>query len=166
MKEKMRVLKVMNEVKDRMSLDEFAVSVGLTSSQTLERIQELVDDGFMRKTEKGFGITEKGRNVLKLVTPVSEDMEFHFYTEIGENTGYSARSLEEFYELTKKIDVDSLEFHVSRGDFESWIREVFGESEFAEELSKIRKLQLKGENLREEILRTTETKFEFGNVFS
>ncbi len=83
-------------------------------------------------------------------------MEFHFYTGIGHYTGMSARNFQNFYELIKKVDSASLEFHISRGDFENWVKGVFRDTQLANEFARIRQLQYKGEKLRNQIVEVTE----------
>ena len=111
----------MNEITSRVDLNTFAQMVGLTLNQTIERVQQLAKTGFIRKTNGGYGITEKGKEILKAITPVPKDSAFHFYTGIGQPTGFSAESLKDFYEMVKSIAVESLEFHLYREDFEKWI---------------------------------------------
>jgi len=53
--------------------------------------------------------------------------------------------------LSKKEDANSLEFHLYRGDFENWISEILGDKELAEEISELRKLNLKGKNLQDQL---------------
>ena len=82
---------------------------------------------------------------------VPKEKAFYFFTSIGNYTGENASSLEEFLEKMKEIDSKSFEFHRYRGDFEKWIREVWGYEELAKKMSKIEKLNLKGEQLRTHI---------------
>ena len=161
MEERLRVLKVMNEATSRMNLNEFARMVGLNPNQTIDHMQELVKAGLVRKAGSGYGITEKGRATLKAFTPVPRDMEFQFYTEIGKPTGFAAKSLKDFYEIVKQVTIDSLEFHLYRGDFENWIRTACNDAAFADELASMKKAQLKGENLRKEIIKATEARYGF-----
>ncbi|MBS7627596.1 hypothetical protein KEJ36_02065, partial [Candidatus Bathyarchaeota archaeon] len=57
--------------------------------------------------------------------------------------GLTAISLEEFQKNLKNLEMASLEFHLMRGDFESWFRGL-GDEFLAERVSKIRKGGLKG----------------------
>jgi len=85
---------------------------------------------------------------------VPKENAFYFFTSVGNYIGENASSLEEFLEKVKDIDSKSLEFHLSRGDFEKWIREVWGYEELAERMSKTEKLNLKGESSRTHIYNT------------
>ena len=166
MEERLKVLKGMIVITSKVDLKEFARMMKLTPSQTLECIQQLAKTGFVRKVGSGYGITEKGKLTLKAFDPVPKGMEFQFCTGIGQYTGLSAENLKDFWELVKKVDVKALEFHDSRGDFENWIRTVFNDRKFADEFIRIRKLELKGESLRTEIVRATEARYNFKNIFS
>jgi DNA-binding Lrp family transcriptional regulator len=151
----------MNEVTSRMDLNAFAQMVGLTANQTIERVQELVNAGFMRKVGSGFGITEKGKAILKAITPVPKDMAFHFYTGVGQPTGFSAESLKEFYEIVRRVPAESLEFHLYRGDFENWIKAAFKDKALADKLASLKSANVKGEELRQEIIKATSAKYGF-----
>jgi Mn-dependent DtxR family transcriptional regulator len=159
--ERLKVLKIMNEVTRRLDLNEFARLVGLNPNQTMEHMQELAKAGLVRKVGNGYGITEKGRVVLKAFTQVPGDMEFQFYMGIGHPTVFAAKSLKDFYETVKQVAVDSLEFHLYRGDFENWTRAVFKDAAFADEFKNMKKMQLRGEDLRKEIIKAAETRYAF-----
>lgn len=149
----------MSEVTGRMDLSQFAKIVGLTPNQTREKVQELVKSGFVKKVSSGYGITEKGKNALKAIAAVAANMQFHFYKGIGQPTGLSAASIKNFYALVKKVDASSLEFHLYRGDFETWFRTAVNEATFADELADMKKSELKGENLRKEIVKAAESRY-------
>jgi len=72
---------------------------------------------------------------------------FYFFLDIGRYTGISARSLEEFYEKISIAPSKSLEFHLIRGDFEKWVREVLGDSRLADMIGSIDR-SLKNKKLR------------------
>jgi DNA-binding Lrp family transcriptional regulator len=142
----------MNEMTSRIDLNAFAQMVGLTPNLTIERVQELVDTGLVRKTGGGYGITDKGKAILKAITPVPKESAFHFYTEIGQPTGFSAESLKDFYEIIKRVAAESLEFHLYREDFENWIKSAFEDKALANNLAGLRTANSKGEDLRKGIL--------------
>jgi predicted transcriptional regulator len=161
MEERLKVLKIMSEATSRMNMNEFAGMVGLNPSQIIEHMQELAKEGFLRKVDGGYGMTEKGRGALKAFAPVPKDMEFHFYIGIAQPTGLLANTIKDFYEIVQQIDVASLEFHFYRGDFENWIRTACDDVAFADELANIKKVQLKGENLRKEIAKAAKARYGF-----
>jgi hypothetical protein len=94
--------------------------------------------------------------VSKILRSVPEQEGFHFYLAIGKPTEKTAVSLADFAEKMAVIDVQSVNFHYSRKDFEKWIRVVFEDSELALRLGRIGRIRLgiQGEVLRNEIIRT------------
>jgi Mn-dependent DtxR family transcriptional regulator len=160
--EQLRVLKAMNEITKRVDLAEFAGMVDLTSDEAMEAVRELIRAGYVRSTGTGYGVTEKGRTALKAIAAVPDGMEFTFYAEVGQPTEFVARSLKEFFEVVKTISAKSLEFHVYRGDFENWIGTAVGDSGFADEIAELRMAELKGEELRKEIVKAAGARFSLG----
>jgi len=83
-----------------------------------------------------------------MLRKVPREKAFYFFTSIGNYIGEKASSIEEFLEKIREIDIKSLEFHISRGDFEKWFRDVWGLEELAARIEHIRKMGIKGENVR------------------
>ena len=150
--ESLKVLKVMNEVTTKTDLNGFARMVGLSPTETIEQMQELLKSGLVRKAGSGYGITEKGKNALRSFVPVGKGKEFHFYNDIDQPNGFQAENILSFYQILKIAPVASLEFHLYREDFEKWIHAEFEDSVLINELAKIKSYELKGEELRKEIL--------------
>jgi len=75
---------------------------------------------------------------------------FHFYTGYGQDTGRYARSLGEFAETARDVEARSLRFHLTRGDFQRWIRDL-GDPELGSTLDGIKELGLDDEELRNRI---------------
>jgi hypothetical protein len=76
---------------------------------------------------------------------------FYFFTSPGNYTGVSASSLKEFDDKLKEVNAKSLEFHLNRGDFEKWLGEVVKDNELAVEFRRLQKLDLSGDNLRNQM---------------
>ena len=161
MEEQLKVLKVMSEVTSRIDMNTFAQMVGLNPSQIIERMQDLANGGLIKKIGGGYGITEKGRAILKAITPVPKDTAFHFYTGVGQPTGFSAESLKDFYEIVKRVAAESLDFHLYRGDFENWIRNALKDVALADEFASLKSAVLKGEELRQKMLKAIATRYGF-----
>ena len=158
--EQLKVLKIMNEATSRMDLNMFAQKVNLTTNQTITQIQELAKSGFLRKTESGgFGITPKGKAALKAFTPVAPEKGFHFYIGMDSPAGLTAQSLAEFYVLVGQVSADSLEFHLLRGDFEKWAKDVLEEEKLAREFADLESAELSGEALRKNMLKLIEAEY-------
>lgn len=84
------------------------------------------------------------RNVLR-------EEAFYFFTSIGNYTGQSAASLEEFLHKIKDIDIKSLEFHLFREDFEKWIDQTLGDDKLAGEIKILRGQKVAGIALRDRL---------------
>jgi len=157
--EQFKVLKELHEATNRMDLITFAQKVNLNPNQTMLQIQELAKKGFLQKVGNGYGITEKGKAILRAFTPVSKEMRFQFYYGINEPTDFTAQTLGELYGFIKQVRVDSLEFHLYRGDFENWLKEAYKEPVLANEIGSIKAAGLKGEELRAELLKRFDDKY-------
>ena len=154
-----KVLKTMSEATSRMDLNMFAKKVNLNPNQTMGQIQELAKEGFLQKIGSGYGITEKGKAALKALTPVPEEMGFHFYLGNNQPADLNSQTLEEFYMVINQVSAVSLEFHLYRGDFELWLKEACKEPELAKEIGGIKAKGLIGEELRTEILKLLDSKY-------
>lgn len=85
---------------------------------------------------------------------VSHAQAFHFYTAVGDYTGVSAHSLEEFDNALQFVCPESIVFHFERGDFQNWIREIIGDSELAQKITDISMCErhLAADSCRKEIV--------------
>ena len=73
---------------------------------------------------------------------------FYFFSDVGNYTGESAASLEEFVKKIREVDNKSLEFHLYRGDFEKWVGQVLADKRLAEEIRNLRNVNVAGDALR------------------
>jgi predicted transcriptional regulator len=162
--EQIKILKTMNEATNRMDINMFAQVVNLTPNQAIAQVQELAKEGFLRKVGGGFGLTEKGKNALKAYTIVSSEMAFQFYVDIDKPLGFSALSIGEFYREVREVCSDSLEFHLYRGDFENWLRDVCKDFELTEAFGGVKTEGLKGEDLRKALLKAIDAKYGVGEL--
>ncbi|MFQ6080853.1 MAG: DUF5752 family protein [Candidatus Bathyarchaeia archaeon] len=87
----------------------------------------------------------------RILRKLPREAAFYFFTSIGNYTGESAASLEEFVEKIKEFDTRSLEFHLYRGDFEEWVIKVLGDDRLSEEIKNVRSLSLTGNALRSKL---------------
>ena len=87
----------------------------------------------------------------KILAPVPYVNGFHFFTSTGAYTGETAVSLEHFTREIQIIPLESIEFHVKRGDFQKWIVGTLGDDELAEEIGCIEE-NVSGEPLRKRLL--------------
>lgn len=85
---------------------------------------------------------------------VPREKAFYFFTSFGNYTGKSAASLKEFLGRIDDVNPKSLEFHLSRGDFEKWVAEVLQDDELASEFRRLQRFSLSGDALRNELILT------------
>lgn len=91
--------------------------------------------------------------VQRILRKVPNQEAFHFSRGIGDYTGQAATSLAEFAEMLRTVDSKSIEFHMERKDFERWVRNVFGDEELAQSVSRTTSSQV--ENRRNELVMVT-----------
>jgi hypothetical protein len=82
---------------------------------------------------------------------VTRDEAFYFFTSIGNYTGHSAASLDEFLLKVKDIDMKSLEFHLFREDFEKWIAQTLGDVRLSDDIRSLRIQKVAGNALRDRL---------------
>jgi DNA-binding Lrp family transcriptional regulator len=162
--EQVKVLKTMNEATSRMDLNMFAQAVDMDPNQAMATVQALAAEGFLRKVGNGYGLSRKGKNVLKVFVQVPDELAFNFYVGFDKPLGFSAQSLEEFYRVVRQVCSDSIEFHLYRGDFERWLREVFEDVELADNFASLKATDLKGEDLRKAVLKVIDAKYGVGEL--
>ncbi len=85
---------------------------------------------------------------------------FYFFTSIGNYTGESADSLEEFAEKIKEISTESLKFHLYRCDFEEWISGTLGDEKLTKDIENLRNRKLSEKNLRSKLYRIISKRLE------
>jgi hypothetical protein len=85
----------------------------------------------------------------KTLRSLPREQAFYFFTSIGNYTGESAVSLEEFAKKILQVNVKSIEFHLYRGDFEKWITETLEENTLADKIKNLKELKPIGIDLRD-----------------
>ena len=75
----------------------------------------------------------KNRKAAKTLRTLSPENAFHFASPAG-YIGYSAYNLDQFCELLPVVPRDSIQHHLERGDFTSWIRDSLGDTRLAESI--------------------------------
>ncbi|UCE43508.1 MAG: hypothetical protein JSV57_03860 [Candidatus Bathyarchaeota archaeon] len=78
---------------------------------------------------------------------------FHFCLNIGDYTGISAASFEDFVKSIKQVKATSLSFHIQRGDFQKWVLEMFKDEKLAKKLENVKDQKLRGQALRNRLHR-------------
>jgi hypothetical protein len=93
----------------------------------------------------------------KVLAKLPDEKSFRFYNNLNNPTGKMARSLEEFIENIKNINLSSLEFHTARGDFSNWISDSLKDNALAKNLEKLK--GIKGEQLRKKMVQTVNDRY-------
>jgi len=91
----------------------------------------------------------KFKRLLRRVPP---DKGFRFFLRFACPTDILATSLEEFYEAIKNVNIESIIFHLNRGDFERWISNVIGDGELAARMVRLPRVWRKKEDARKALL--------------
>lgn len=156
---KMKILKILLEAGAPMKSKDVAQKAGLGVAAATMHLLGLNKTGHVFSPQRGlYALTDLGKETLgvvktdkaqasKILSKVPSDKAFHFYTGMHQYTHVVAHSLSEFVDRLQKIDVKSVEFHMSRRDFEQWV-ESLGDSELAKRLASIRSMRVHGEDLR------------------
>jgi len=122
-------------------------------------IAKLEKMGYVESKRKGYyGITEPGREALglpmlttnlaqKISSPLPPEGAFYFFTGVGNYTGISAMSLQDFCEKIQTINIQSIRFHLLRGDFERWF-ESLGDKELSKRTNLLKEKEMSDEQLR------------------
>jgi DNA-binding transcriptional ArsR family regulator len=118
--------------------------------------------GYAYSPEKGqYAITEKGKEALgipeinkenakAILVPMPHEKAFHFYAGIGSPLSLYAHGLQDFCDEILKLTIDSIEFHVSHGDFEAWFTGL-GDVELARKTALLKEKKMTGEELRRKL---------------
>ncbi len=86
-----------------------------------------------------------------ILRTLPRDKAFYFFTSIGNYTGESAASLEDFVKKILGVNVKSLEFHLYRGDFERWIADTLEDNVLANKIEQLKELKAIGIDLRDRL---------------
>jgi len=146
--ERLKIVQALDKLDVAVSIDKIAVEAGLSRGKVLGNLSRLCVNRLVDKRGKLYAVTERGRVILKEAESVPYDKAFYFCFGEDKPTGHMARSLREFYDIARTIDSESLLFHLRRGDFEKWIKNVFGDRESATEIANLRLSEVSGDDLR------------------
>ena len=154
-----------------MMMKDVAQKLGLKVAATNMHLLGLKKMGHVYTPKHGsYAVTESGKETIgmtqmnkglaaKILSHVPSEKAFHFYTGLHQYTHVVAHGLVEFAEKLQKIDLKSVEFHVSRRDFENWVQSL-GDVELAKRLGLIHKMHLRGEDLRAKVHETVKRRVE------
>lgn len=162
---KRKILKVLSDAGEPVKLQDIARETGLSVSSSIMHLLWLGKAGYVSRPKKSYyAITESGKEVvglpkvdkkqaINILRKLPVEKAFHFYTAIDQYVRVYANSLTDFCEKIREINPKSIEFHVLRGDFESWLKGL-GDPGLAEKVGLIRRMALSGEKLRRRVYET------------
>ena len=167
---KMKVLETLWEEGKPMELKEVAQKTGLKVAATNMHLLGLRKTEHVSSLHGRYTITDLGKealglpridkaHALKILGHVPNDKAFHFYTGLHQYLGVLANSLAEFCDKVEKTSIKSVEFHVSRKDFEHWFRSL-GDAELARRIALVQNANLHGEELRKKVLEAAKHRLE------
>jgi hypothetical protein len=114
--------------------------------------------GYTNSPEKGlYALTEKGKKALgipeinsdnakTILADMQQDKSFHFYADVGKPLSLQAHGLQDFCNKIPKVNADSIDFHMNRGDFEAWFAGL-GDVELAKKAALLKEKKIVGEEL-------------------
>jgi len=149
---------------------QIAKEIGKEFPSVMMHIIGLTRMGYTKSPEKGqYIITEKGKKALgvgeinpenakTILAYMQPDKSFHFYASIGKPLSLHAHGLKDFRDKILKVDVESIEFHMNRGDFEAWFAGL-GDAELAKKAALLKEKKIAGEELRKRLHGIVENRF-------
>jgi hypothetical protein len=122
----------------------------------------LIRMGYVTSPSKGlYIITAQGKKALgipeitkekatQILAYAPHDKSFNFYKSVDNPLGVHAHNLRDFTTKIDKVDIASLEFHINRGDFEAWFKNL-GDEELVKKMALLKQRGLTGEHLRDHL---------------
>jgi len=166
---KKRILKVLSDAGEPMKLQDIAKETGLSVSSAVMHLLWLGKARYVSTPRKSYYVvTDSGKEVVgppkvdtKQVSHILRELPlekaFHFYTGIDRYMGVYANSLTDFCKKIMGVTPESIEFHLLRRDFESWLQGL-GDLELAEKISLIHGMELSEEGLQKKVYETVKSR--------
>jgi len=96
----------------------------------------------------------------RIMRKLPRENAFYFFTSIGNYTGVSADSLEEFMKKILEVNTKSLEFHLYRGDFQKWIEGTLEDKALSDDVKKLQQSNPLGTELRDNLYLVVSKRYE------
>jgi hypothetical protein len=149
---------------------QIAKEMGKEFPSVMMHIIGLTRMGYTSSPEKGlYTITEKGKKALGIPEINSQnakailayrphDKSFHFYASMGKPLNTHAHSLQDFCGKISKVSTESIEFHMNRGDFETWFAGL-GDVELQKKTALLKEKKVVGDDLRRKLQEMVEKRY-------
>ena len=95
-----------------------------------------------------------------LRAPLPAPKRFYFHDGPNRYLGRSAANLWEFNEALREISIESIQYHLPRGDFERWVQDVLRDAELARRLHKVVSRNLSNQELRQALAEAVHNRYE------
>jgi hypothetical protein len=167
---KKEILETMFRNGKAMKAMDVAKESGKDFKPTMMHILGLVRMGYISSPEKGlYAITQKGKEALQMPDMTKEkaeailayaphDKAFHFFAGVGRPLNLHAHSIRDFAIKVEKADLESVQFHMNRGDFEAWFIGL-GDADLAKKVGALKEKNVVGEDLRSQLQETVEQRY-------
>ncbi len=166
---KKEILEILSRSGKAMRAMEVVKETGREFPPVMMHILGLVRMGYVSTPEKGlYAVTDKGKEALTLPEITKEkaeailayaphDKAFHFYTDVGQPLNLHAHSLRDFANKIEKANLESVQFHMSRGDFETWFNGL-GDSELSKKVAALKEKNV-GDDMRTQLHDVVEQRY-------
>ena len=101
-------------------------------------------------------ITKEQAEVILAYSP--HDKAFHFYVNVGQPLDLHAHGLRDFANKVERVDVESVQFHMNRSDFEAWFVGL-GDTELAKKVAALKEKNVVGDDLRKQLHELVEQRY-------
>lgn len=137
---------------------------------TMMHLLGLTKMGYVTSPEKGqYIITVRGKGALgvpevtkekavAILSYAAHDKAFNFYVTVGKPLSLHAHNLRDFASKLDKADLNSVEFHLQRGDFEAWFK-MLGDEELAKKTALLKKKNPDVESMRKQLRGIVEQRY-------
>lgn len=83
---------------------------------------------------------------------------FTFFQDFAQPTCFKVNDMFQFVVAIKKAPIQSIDYHMERGDFERWLSQVLGDDELAKAVAVLYRQRLVGETLRENLINVVDAR--------
>lgn len=94
-----------------------------------------------------------------LIAPLSANRQFYFHAQSGEQHIRPAASLWEFSQVLPRLSAKTLRYHLSRKDFERWLRDVIRDEELARQIRILEHREMPDEVLKQNLCDAVNQRF-------
>lgn len=165
-----KILRTIWESEKPITKRELSVKMGLKPRAIHMHLLSLEKEDFVKVSEEGYLLTEEGKNIIgfpkidrekakEILRTIAPENVFQFYADIDRPLRIQADSLLDLIEKIRLMDSRSLEFHIVRGDFKSWVH-FLGDIELEKRLDLIQELSLSGDELRENLIQILKARYD------